>query len=96
MSNRLPDGHVWRRRELDIDGEEYSQRHCQNCGRDFVTKTRLEQWHAVYVGVFEFIPLEQDMNSRWLNEPCPGRRLPEEYNELRSRKPLTGGDAEGS
>jgi hypothetical protein len=86
MSNRLPDGHQWSQRDLDSDGKAYSHRHCQNCGRDFASEKGSERWTAVYVGAFAFSPLEEDVNLRWLAEPCPGYRIPEDSNENRSRK----------
>jgi len=89
MSNRLPDGHVWKRRELDFDGKAYLHHHCENCGRDFVKPKDVERWSAVYVGVFEFAPLEDGLNLRWLSEACPGRRLPEDRNEVRCRRPAS-------
>jgi hypothetical protein len=45
-----------------------------------------EEWTAVYVGIFDFSPLEQDVNFRWLSEPCPGHRMPEDRNENRRRR----------
>ena len=86
MSNRLPDGHTWSHREVHFKGRTYCHRHCQNCGRDFAMQKGAEEWTAVYVGIFDFAPLEQDVNFRWLSEPCPGHRMPEDRNENRCRR----------
>ena len=85
-SNRLPDGHVWSQRDVDFHGRAYSHRHCQTCGRDFASQKGTDDWNAVYVGTFDFTPLEEDVNLRWLAEPCPERRMPEDQNENRCRK----------
>ena len=87
MSNRLSDGHAWSHRELDFQGRAYSHRHCQSCGRDFATEKGMEHWTAVYVGTFDFTPLDEEVNLRWLSEPCPGHRMTEDRNENRCRKP---------
>lgn len=79
--------HTWKEREIEVDGVVYLHRQCQNCGRDFAMKKgRDEQWNAVHVGSFQFDPLEDAVNSRWLAEPCPRRRLPEDRNENRIKK----------
>jgi hypothetical protein len=86
MSNRMPDGHQWSERKFEHNGKSYSHRQCKNCRRDFVIGGVFIRWTAVYVGVFEFAPLEDEVSFRWLAEPCPRRPLPHERNELRVRK----------
>lgn len=79
-------GHVWVEREVDLDCVVYLHRQCQNCGRDFAMKKGSdEQWKAVHVGAFQIEPLEDSVNSRWLAELCPKRRLPEDRNETRMK-----------
>ena len=80
----LLDGHDWSYRRVRLDGRETHHRHCKKCGRDF-TSSDSKNWVAVYVGIFEFIPLEDGVNFRWLTEPCPKNRLAEDRNEVRRR-----------
>lgn len=86
MSNLLPVGHVWRYREVRIKGKAYAHRQCGKCGRDFVKLPGSERWTAVYVGLLEFVPLEDETNSRWMAEVCPGRPLPGERNAAGSKR----------
>jgi hypothetical protein len=85
MSNLLPVGHVWSYREVQIKGKAYAHRQCRKCGRDFVMLPGSARWTAVHVGVFEFVPLEDDTNSRWMSQLCPGRPLPGERNAASKR-----------
>jgi hypothetical protein len=83
MANKgLPDGHDWSHRQVKLDSGETHHRQCKTCGRDFGSSDS-EQWTAVYVGAFEFFTLDDVVNFRWLAEPCPQRRLPEDRNEVR-------------
>ena len=86
MSNLLPVGHVWRYREVRIKGKAYAHRQCGKCGRDFVKLPGSKRWTAVYVGLLEFVPLEDATNSRWMAEVCPGRPLPGERYAARSKR----------
>jgi hypothetical protein len=85
-TNLSPDGHRWGERELKLQGNSFVHRHCLWCSRDFVMRRGSAQWDAVHVGIFAFSRLEDDVNHRWLSEPCPRRELPEDRNELRALK----------
>jgi len=90
MPDLQANGHEWTRQEVDLDGEVVFHRQCQNCSRDFVRRKGSDQWISVYVGIFDFKALEDHINLRWLAEPCPGKRLPEERNEARKTRSNNG------
>jgi hypothetical protein len=50
------------------------QRRCSRCHRDFIT-TPSGGRIAVFVSIFSFFPLDEEVTERWVNLPCPGRRL---------------------
>jgi hypothetical protein len=83
VNDDFPVGHEWHQEQIEIHGEAWSHLRCYNCGRDFAKGPGIRQWTAVHVGVFGFDPLEDEVNSRWLTELCPGGRLPEDANALR-------------
>jgi ribosomal protein S27AE len=83
-TNSLPVGHKWITHAIEIDQCIYAHRQCVRCGRDFVMPAHVGKWTAVHVGIFNFSPLDQATNQRWLAEECPGRWLPEDANELRA------------
>jgi hypothetical protein len=52
------------------------QRHCIQCGRDFVIDPSSGSTYAVLVSSMSFHRLEDEVTERWLKELCPGERLP--------------------
>ena len=83
-------GHQWpqpRARRVRISYGEVVQRHCSRCGRDFIGVISSGECHAVLVSVSSFFQLDAEVTERWLNEPCPGKRLPGD-NEARERRAL--------
>jgi hypothetical protein len=73
------DDHRWHERRephLKIEsGEAVVQYHCGRCGRDIVTVPLSGARHAVYVSALCFYRLDREVTQRWLDEPCPGKRL---------------------
>jgi hypothetical protein len=67
--------HDWELRNLRLDEVLYSHRYCRRCGRSFVKTAADTRWRAVHVGIFQFLPLEDEINDRWVNEKCPGTRM---------------------
>ena len=49
--------------------------YCVRCGRDFVTDPSSNSSYAVFVSAISFDQLEDEVTKRWLDEPCPGRRV---------------------
>jgi two-component system, OmpR family, response regulator len=56
-------------------GEAVLHSHCVQCGRDIVTILSSGARHAVYISVFYFYRLDNEVTKRWLSEHCPGKRL---------------------
>jgi hypothetical protein len=77
--------HRWyERREphLKIEsGEAVVQSHCDRCGRDIVTVLSSGARHAVYTSTLCFYRLDWEVTQRWLDEPCPGKRLAIDYED---------------
>jgi hypothetical protein len=59
-------------REIEIEGRLLLQLKCRKCLRDFVKD---EKWRAVHVTALRFQLLDDEVNSRWLVQPCPGSPL---------------------
>jgi len=78
--------HDWIEREVTLDDGDYVHRVCQHCGRDFAMKKGADEWIAVHLTAFQFQPLQDSVNHRWLSEPCPGRQLLEDGNDHRVKK----------
>lgn len=73
-----------RRLELE-SGETVLQRRCIICGRDFlIYQSSGDPW-AVYVSAFSFHRLSEQVEQRWLSEPCPGKRLPSDVDDRTKR-----------
>jgi hypothetical protein len=51
------------------------QHHCVRCGRDLLTDLSSNSSHAVFVSAISFDQLSDEVTKRWLDEPCPGRRV---------------------
>ena len=59
-------------RKIEIESDKpLLQHHCSRCGRDFVESLSGERW-AVYVSVFSFRRLPDQISNQWLGEMCPG------------------------
>ena len=71
--------HRWHERgepHLKIEsGEAVLQYHCGRCGRDIVTVLSSGARHAVFASTLCFYRLDREVTQRWLDEPCPGKRL---------------------
>jgi hypothetical protein len=65
-----PEGRV-----VEIAGRFYRHCRCHVCARDFVEDMESHEQWAVSVSAFDFIHLAPDISIRWLNEPCPKKRL---------------------
>jgi hypothetical protein len=78
-SNGNSGGHRWyelKEPHLIIEsGEAVLHKHCVQCGRDIVTVLSSGTRHAVYISVFYFYRLDNEVTERWLSEHCPGKRL---------------------
>jgi hypothetical protein len=86
-SNGMSGDHRWHERRephLKIEsGEDVIQNHCGRCDRDIVTVLPSGARHAVYASAFCFYRLAREVTQRWLNEPCPGERLPKDDEDRR-------------
>ena len=72
-------------RRIEIEpGKSVVQRHCSRCMRDFVEDSASGEQHAVYVSVFSFHRLPDQVSMQWLNEICPGAPMQLD-TEARSR-----------
>ena len=72
-------------RRIEIEpGKTVVQRHCSRCMRDFVEDSGSGERHAVYVSVFSFRPLPDQISTLWLDEMCPGAPMQLDI-EVRSR-----------
>jgi hypothetical protein len=54
----------------------FASAHCVD--GDFAQGFSRPAWRAVHIGVFKVEPLSDAVNKRWLEEDCPGRRIPED------------------
>jgi len=81
----LQESHQWVRRKVKIDGTTIFHRQCRTCRRDFVMSAGKGYWVAVHVGLLGFDLLDEETNHRWVSEECPGRQIPEEINDSRTR-----------
>ena len=87
MNHATWDSHRWstaRPRQIEIEpNKPLRQHHCSCCGRDFVESLSGERW-AVFVSVFSFRRVPDQINAQWLGEMCPG--VPMAYDsEVRNR-----------
>jgi len=74
MNRDAWNSHQWssQKRQVEIEPDKpLRQHHCSNCGRDFVESLSGERW-AVFVSVFSFRRLPDNVSARWLVEMCPG------------------------
>jgi hypothetical protein len=60
------------------------QRHCARCHRDFIFTPSSER-NAVFVSAVSFFLLDQEVTNRWVNLPCPGRRLLSDDDDRKRR-----------
>src|SRR6266481_6145008 len=79
--------HKWsstRPRQVEIERDQpLRQHHCSRCGRDFVESLSGERW-AVYVSIFSFRRLPNQISTQWVGEVCSGAQMPFD-NEVRSK-----------
>jgi hypothetical protein len=72
-------------RKVEIEpGKPLIQHHCSRCRRDFVEDPPTGERYAVYVSVFMFRRLPDQITKRWIGEMCPGAPLPQDI-EVRNR-----------
>jgi len=80
MDRGVWDSHQWasaRGRKVEIEpGNPLVQRHCTRCARDFIENPSNGERRAVFVSVFSFRMLPEQINRQWLAETCPGAPLP--------------------
>ena len=70
------DTHDWTSRRFEISpGLPVVQQDCRNCRRTFVDEFSTGARYAVYVSVFIFHRLSDEVTARWLSEDCPTKRL---------------------
>ncbi len=62
-------------RLVNVGGRSYRHCRCEKCGRDFVEDAQSGEQYAVNVSVFGFDRLAEEVNRRWLDQPCPQRPL---------------------
>ena len=73
-------------RTLELDPEiTLIQHSCRSCGRNFVDEMRRGNLYAVHLGAARFNRLSDETTNRWLAEPCPGKPLPSDATDLKSR-----------
>jgi hypothetical protein len=76
MDRDVWNSHQWasaRGRKVEIKpGNPLVQRHCTRCRRDFVEDPSSGERRAVFVSVFSFRMLPEQINRQWLAEMCPG------------------------
>jgi hypothetical protein len=78
--------HDWiSHRLLIIPGLPLLQQNCRNCGRDFVEEWSTGERYAVYISVFRFERLSDEVTSRWLTDRCPAKRLAEDDADRETR-----------
>jgi hypothetical protein len=65
-------------------GDSVVQRHCARCHRDFITTPSGER-NAVFVSAVSFFLLDEEVTNRWVNLPCPGRRLLSDDDDRKRR-----------
>lgn len=80
MDRDVWNSHQWASahgRQVEIEpGNPLVQRHCIRCRRDFVEDPSSGERRAVFVSVFSFRMLPEQINRQWLAEMCPGAPLP--------------------
>src|SRR5258708_39725593 len=80
MDRDVWSSHQWARargRQAETEsGSPLVQRHCTRCMRDFVEDPCSGDRHGVYVSVFSFRMLPDQINQQWLAEMCPGAPIP--------------------
>jgi hypothetical protein len=72
-------------RRFEQDGRIVLLLHCDSCSRDFLQTGESPEWHAAYVGIFRVEPLLENLVARWVDEPCPGRRLESDEDDRARR-----------
>ena len=77
-------------RRVVLNGMAMFHNHCRACGRDFVRAGGTHHWNAAYIGVFSIEVLTDDVNQRWLSEPCPGERCAMDEADRLLRKNFAG------
>jgi len=79
------DSHRWllpQPRRLEVEsGGPVLQRHCVQCGRDFITDPSSGIRYAVFVSATSFHRLADEVTGRWLREPCLGKRRPSDAED---------------
>jgi hypothetical protein len=82
-------GHTWHEpnpRQLRLStGASVLQRHCTDCGRDFLIDVDSGTTYAVFASAISFYKLDDEVTERWVREACLGTRLPGD-REDRKRK----------
>jgi len=63
-------------RPLAINGKSITQHFYVACKREFVEDTSAGERYAVHALVLDFTRLADEVNARWLTEPCPGMPVP--------------------
>jgi hypothetical protein len=62
-------------RLVQIRGRAFKHCRCEECSRDFVEDVESGDQYAVNPSTFDFDRLADDVNTRWLSEPCPKKVL---------------------
>ena len=71
-------------RSLDINGKSITQHFCAACKRDFVEDASSGERYAVHALVLDFTRLADEVNARWLTDPCPGMPLPSDEQDRKT------------
>ena len=80
-NTNLLDTHIWldrNPRQFKQEGKTIILRQCSLCRRDFAQGLDGSDWRSVYVAIFKVELLANAASERWLNEKCPGKRLPDD------------------
>jgi hypothetical protein len=77
--------HDWRERRLELEGKPLLHYQCSRCRRDFVEDLSTNERYAVYVSIFQFVRLPNEVSGRWLTDRCPTSTLETDDNDRHRR-----------
>jgi hypothetical protein len=82
------DNHRWLKRSGYLElksGHSVVHTGCALCGRTFLIDMAAGFSYAVHASVFSFHRLSDEVEHRWLNEPCPGEYVPSDDADRKNR-----------
>src|SRR5438552_2429369 len=81
-------------RLLYINEKTITQHFCVACKRDFVEDIESGERYAVRALVVDFTRLADEVNARWLTEPCPGEPVPSDEQDRKTHHAPSAGTSE--